>query len=173
MAAAHRLRQGIRALMAFSQPVDYQPVVQSLNPVQQQLFRQMKRSEQLHSVKVLIEIQAQGAVPDDLAVAALLHDVGKSRYPLAIWQKTLAVLVRAFAPGLFRRWSTGTATPLWKRGFVVAVKHPQWSAEMVAKTQASERAIWLIVHHADSPTDWEDHPYLPLLKRLQEADDSN
>lgn len=174
MAATQRIRQGIRALLAFTLPVDYELAAQYLNPAQLTLFQRMKRSEQLHSLNVLHDILAQNQpVPDDLAIAALLHDVGKTRYPLAVWQKTLTVLVRAFAPGLFRRWSEGDAKPFWKRGFVVSVQHPQWSTELVTQSQTNERAVWLIAHHAESLTKFENHPYAPLLKRLQDADDSN
>src|SRR5215213_6736056 len=97
--AIQRLRQGIRALFAFTQPVDFDLAASYLTPAEMALFRQMRRSEQLHSLNVLRTVLAESAaaqqfVPPELAVAALLHDVGKSRYPLAVWQKTIAVLVR-------------------------------------------------------------------------------
>lgn len=173
MAAAQRLRQGIRALFAFTQPVDYTLAVGYLSQQQYELFRQMRRSEQLHSLNVLRSVLQQGRTPDDLAVAALLHDVGKSCYPTAIWQKTLAVLVRTFAPGLYSDWSQGSPRSLWKRAFVVAEQHPQWGAELAQQVKTSERAVWLITHHADRLSRWKNHPHYNLLKRLQESDDAN
>ncbi|MCB9449849.1 MAG: HD domain-containing protein [Anaerolineaceae bacterium] len=137
------------------------------------LFLEMLHSEQLHSLSVLRDVLVQGDTPDDLAVAALLHDVGKSRYPLRVWQKTFTVLVRAFAFPVYERWKYGDPANLIQRPFVVAVQHPNWSAELVAAAGASEQAIWLIAQHQSDPADWPGHPYLPLLLRLQAADNAN
>lgn len=173
MTAAYRIRQGLRALFAFSQPVDDDLAAQHLTPELLACFRAMRRSEQLHSLHVLRTVLAQGSTPPDLAVAALLHDAGKSRYPFPVWQKTLVVLVRAFAPRLFERLSSGSETNWLHRPFVLSVHHPTWSAEQVAAAGGSEGAVWLIAHHADSPDRWHDHPQAHLLHRLRAADDAN
>ena len=171
----HRLRQGLRALFAFARPVDDTLAAHYLTPPEFALFKSMRRGEQLHSLNVLRAVLAQGDTPPDLAVAALLHDVGKSRYPLAVWQKTAAVLVRAFAPAQFRRLSQRDSLGFWSRPFAVSVQHPQWSAEMLAQAGASAAAIWLVAHHQDAspnaPEQGSDR--VSLLKRLQSADDAN
>ena len=174
MTAVKRFRQGIRALLAFAQVLDEDIITHYLNTEQIALFYKMRRSEQLHSVNVLKHILAQqGDMPHDLAVAALLHDVGKIRYPLAIWQKSLGVVVRRFLPQKFIIWSQNDGSIRWKRAFVVITQHPAWSAELVATTGASERVLWLIGHHADTLEEWRDHPCSDLLRRLQWADDAN
>lgn len=168
-----RIRQGVRALLAFARPVDYDLVTMYLSPSLLACFQQMRRNEQLHSLNVLRDVLAQGPTPDDLAVAALLHDAGKSRYPFPVWQKTMVVLTRAFVPGLFQRLSRGSEHRCWQRPFVVSSQHPTWSADMVRAAGASERAVWLVAHHADPLTLWAGHPYLYLLERLKQADDAN
>ncbi len=169
----YRLQQGVRALFAFSQEVDWALVERYLSPPLLALFRQMDRGEQLHSLAVLRDVLAQGDTPTDLAIVALLHDVGKSRYPISVWQKTWAVIVRAVAPSLYYRWSKGSPLNLWQRPFVVYEQHPLWSAELLRAAGASDVDCWLAAHHAikgevaptPSQSEW--------LKRLQQADDKN
>ncbi len=173
MTAAYRIRQGLQAIFAFAQPVELPLAAQYLTPELLALFSQMRHSEQLHSLNVLRDVLANGITPRDLAIAALLHDVGKSRYPLRTWQKTLAVMVRKLAPSLFERWSKGNPANMWMRPFVVYVKHPNWSAEMIAAAGASESAIWLVAHHQEPASRWQDHALAYLLRQLQQADDSN
>lgn len=173
MAAATRLRQGLRALTAFARPVDLALAGSTLNEAQLALFRQMKRSEQQHSLAVLRTLLDEAPVPHDLAVAALLHDVGKTRYPLAVWMKTATVLLKALLPGLAQRWADGNPRNWLQRGLVVSKHHPAWSAELVAQTGASESALWLIRHHQSRAAALDAHPDAPLLRRLQRADDAN
>jgi len=174
MTATQRLRQGVRALFAFTKAVDYDLAATHLSAEQMTLFRRMKRSEQLHSLNVLRALQRRyDTVPSDLRIAALLHDVGKTRYPLQIWQKTITVLVRAFLPMYYTKWQHGDPNHWLQRPFVVAENHPKWSAEIVQPTQTSERALWLIAHHADALDQWQSHPYATMLAQLKWADDLN
>jgi len=173
MPVVYRLQQGLRALFAFSQDVDWVLAECYLSPPLLALFRQMDRGEQLHSLAVLRDVLAQGDTPADLAVVALLHDVGKSRYPINVWQKTWAVIIRAIVPSLYERWSKGSPLNLWQRPFVVYEQHPLWSAELLRTAGASEAVCWLATHHAvkgvSAPTPMQSE----WLKRLQQADDQN
>ena len=173
--AIHRLRQGLRALFASTRPVDDQLAGRFLSRDQFTAFRRLQRGEQLHSLNVLRAVLAQEEItPPDLALAALMHDVGKIRSPQRLWQKSITVLVRRFSPSLFVRLSRHTRSNVWySRPFVAYVDHPAWSAEILAQIGASEAAIWLVAHHADPAEQWQTHDLFPLLQRLQAADDTN
>lgn len=173
MAAVQRFRQGVRVLLAFTTEVDCDLAESYLNAGQMRLFQQMQRSEQLHSLNVLRALLDRGPTPHDLATAALLHDIGKIRYPLDLVQKTLAVLVREGAPALYHRLSERSPRHWLYCTFVVAEKHPAWGAEIIEKTRPTERVCWLVAHHADPLHWWEGHPHYDLLKRLRAADDAN
>ncbi len=173
MTAVYRVGQALRALVAFWQPVDQDLAAEYLSPDMRVLFGRMRRSEQLHGLNVLRTMLAQGATPHDLAVAALLHDVGKTHYTVRIWQKTIAVVVETLMPRLFEHLSRGDPTRFWLRPFVVKAQHPAWSADMLAEADASDTAIWLVAHHQEAASQWATHPYHDLLQRLQQADDAN
>lgn len=174
MSAAYRLRQGLRALISFARPVDLALVDRYLSPAEKALFLRLRRSEQIHSLNVLRAVLAQAPeTPSALAAAALLHDVGKVRYPLRVAQKTTLVLVRAAAPRFFRQMSAGDPHKRARRPFIAHVRHPEWSAELLAEAGSSPEVVWLARHHADPAERHADHPLFPLLKRLQAADDTN
>lgn len=171
MTAVYRLRQGLRALFAFTQTVDYALAAQYLAPPLLAIFRQMRRSEQLHSLRVLRALLDEGNVSSALATAALLHDVGKSRYPMSLWQRSIPVLVKKLSPRLLQRLSKGDGGGRWRRGFVVYVQHPAWSADLIAANGGSDDAAWLARHHADDVAAWQAHRLRADLARLQRADD--
>ena len=174
MSAINRIQQGIRALLAFTQTVDYELAGRYLNAEQMALFQRMAKSEQLHSINVLQDVLADGEfVPDELAIAALMHDVGKAQYHLAVWQKTLSVLVRKFLPKLDTQLAEEKPLNFWRAPFIVRRHHPKWSGEMMTEIGASEQVVWLVTHHADSANRWQDHPLYEHLLRLQKADDAN
>ena len=174
MTALYRIGQGVRALVAFTQAVDYTLPEQILSPPLLAVFKQLQRVEQLHSIRVLEAVLAQEAdTPHDLAVAALLHDIGKIRYPLTVYGKTVAVLVRKIKP-LYRYGSQlDPQRAIWARPFIAAERHPVWSGDILREYNASERAVWLVEHHQDSAALYRSHPHYELLMRLKQADDSH
>lgn len=171
--AVYRLRQGLRALLAFSQPVDYTLAEHYLTPMLLARFCEMRRSEQLHSLRVLRALLAQGETSHALAVAALLHDVGKSLYPMSLWQRSLPVLVKAVSPRWLERLAQNDPRSRWLRGFVVYVHHPAWSGDLIERHNGSADAVWLAAHHADPPDQWRAHPLYQSLCRLQTMDDTH
>jgi hypothetical protein len=174
MSAVYRVRQGLRALFAWVYPLDADSAQTWLSAAELALFARLQRGEQIHSLKVLADIlSGAGTPPRALAAAALLHDVGKIRYPLRVWQKTLVVLTRAALPRLYGRLAAGDPGHWLARPFVVYAQHPTWSAEYAAAAGSDPDTIWLCAHHADPAERWREHRLYPLLVRLQQADDSN
>ena len=171
----YRIKQGLRALFAFRADVDDALVRRHLSGPEYDLFKTMARAEQLHSVHVLRSVLAQSPeTSPELATAALLHDVGKARYHLAVWQKTVSVLAESFAPGLFNKLSTGDDLNWWRAPFMVRQQHPAWGADMLTAIGSDPLVIWLVGHHA-RPLDAGEAPeaHLHLLARLKQADSEN
>ncbi|HMM29941.1 MAG: HD domain-containing protein [Chloroflexota bacterium] len=172
MRALYRMGQGLRALTTGLLPVDDAQAERILSPELYALYRRMRRSERQHSLRVLRDLRAAGHGDPDLWVAALLHDVGKSRAPFGVAAKTLVVLARAVAPETVRRWGSGSARG-WRGPFAVSVQHPVWGAAMVAEAGGSPRAVELIARHQetlDGPPQTETDR---LLLALQAVDDAS
>ena len=170
-AAVHRFSQGIGALFAFARLPDLELARRHLSACEFEAFRSMARSEQLHSLQVLqCALKSDPAAPRALVAAALLHDVGKSRYRLFVWQKTLAVIMEALAPGLSRRLSEDETITFWRAPFVVRRQHAKWSGEMLRACSSDDNVIWLVERHQDDAERFREHQYYDLLRSLQGAD---
>ena len=120
---------------------------QTLIPELMTLFQKMQPSEQFHSLTIFERLIAEGEHDSDLLTAALLHDVGKTRSPLRIWERVLIVIARRLFPSQVVEWGKGQPRG-WKRPFVVAEQHATWGAEMVAAAGASNVTVGIIrCHH--------------------------
>lgn len=171
---SHRLAQGLRALLAFAAAPDLALAQQHMTRCEFAAFRALSRSEQLHSLNVLRAVLgAEPAAPRALAAAALLHDVGKSRRRLAVWQKTVAVLVQSFFPTLSERLSREASPGSWRMPFIVGRHHPRWGGEILRQCGSDALLIWLVEHHQSEADEHKAHPGYALLKRLQAADNAS
>jgi len=152
---------------------DLAPARSVLTEQQMALFIRLQPSEQIHSLRVLKTLQDQGETHPDLLTAALLHDVGKIRYPLRIWERVIIVLAKQIFPKRIQTW--GRAQPRgWKRSFVVARKHPDWGAELASEAGTTPLAVNLIQNHQDVISTRADKSSVSkLLTTLQKADNQN
>jgi hypothetical protein len=117
-------------------------------------------------------LHTAGHTHPDLLTAALIHDVGKTRHPLSIWQRSLIVLATVFMPGKVAAWGQGDGDG-WQRPFVVKVQHPAWGAEMARQAGSRPLAIELIHRHQDPLPETAVTEADRLLHLLQWADDQN
>ena len=171
---SRRLAQGLRALLAFAMSPDLALAQKYLSDCEFAAFQAMSRSEQLHSLKVLRAVlAAEPDAPSVLTAAALLHDVGKSRRRLAVWQKTLAVLVQSLAPGLSQQLSHEESPSAWRIPFIVRQHHPKWGGEILRACGSNAELIWLVEHHQAEANAHRAHPAVTMLRRLKAADNAH
>jgi putative nucleotidyltransferase with HDIG domain len=142
------------------------------------LFLKLQPNEQVHSLRIYRLLYQQNPTEKDLLVAALLHDVGKTAYPLHLWERVWIVIAKAILPAKSIEW--GQAEPRgWKRPFVVAEQHPNWGAKMAADVGVSPTAVNLIRRHQQTIQLQDTHSAAAiskedqLLYRLQLSDNES
>jgi exopolyphosphatase/pppGpp-phosphohydrolase len=183
----YRSSQFRQALLSVPDPDDLTLAQTWLSTAQKELFSRLQESEQAHSLQIFKRLLDQCRLEpvdsqDDLLLAALLHDVGKSCFPLSIWDRVLIVLAKAIFPNRIREWgrlpeansfsSPGVQMRGWRRAFVIAEQHPRWGAEMAAAAGASPLAVSLIRRHQEASRQSVQSLEDRLLCRLQAADGS-
>lgn len=143
-----RVRQFFQDLAAPLYPLDEAFIKGYLNEGEESYFRRLRRAEMLHSIR------AAGRTASSLGQtmperekravirAALLHDVGKYRYPLGPLGKTWMVLL---GKGLARRGKRSPALDVY-------FNHPFYSADLLKRLGSFEDFPWLYQlvrwHHA-------------------------
>jgi hypothetical protein len=166
---SYRARQFWNAIRAAPSQQDLDEVHTILSPGEMDLFEQMQPGEQAHSIAVMRRLQAQADEEQDLLVAALLHDVGKSLYPLRVWERVWIVLVGAVSPAWLARLGSGELRT-WRRPFVVAMQHPAWGADLARGQGTSPLAVELIRQHQNYLHVQTVYSTETLLRKLQAAD---
>jgi len=175
--ARYRVGQFWSGLLAGVQAVDETPAAALLAPAALALFHRMPLDAQRHSLRVLQTLEAEAPVPVDLAVAALLHDVGKvaareAGAYLGLWLRGPMVLTEAVAPGLLTRLAAAQPSRSLRYAIYVQLHHPEIGAAWARAVGASDLTCWLIAEH-QTRVERADTPEAALLVRLQAADDQN
>ncbi len=167
-----RVRQTLQALFAWIRTVDDVLAESYLSEELFELFQTMSRSDRQHHLRVLKYLLERDQTHSSLVVAALLHDVGKTRVRFTIPERMLVVAVEKIMPSLYTQWGNGEPRG-WKKAFVVSAKHPEWSADMVAEMGGDSLAVKLIRYHQSRVSDIADDEVQRWLPYLQTADNAS
>jgi len=183
-ATLYRLRQFFQGFNAQVSDAERQAVAQLLPTPAFALFERMPVDAQRHSLNVLYTLQAAGHQEPDLAVAALLHDVGKvaadeAGVRLGLWLRGPLVILEALAPTLLDKLAMADVQKGWRYALHVHLTHPAIGARWAAQAGCTQAACWLIAHHQDAVR-WanigvppELEPRYQWLIALQQADGAN
>lgn len=147
-------------------------IAEILNPVELELFFRQEISGQQHAIRVMRTLKEAGHEDNDLLVAALLHDVGKSKALSRWWDRPAVVLGQALFPDRSDFWASGSGNG-WNRPFVVKKCHPEWGAAAAAACGSSPLTVSLIRKHEELLKDDEGSRERRLLALLQWADNQN
>ncbi len=172
----YRFGQVLNALWAKPKPQDRELVEEFLSPALAQWFSKLMPSEQTHAVRVCQQLIKEGETDRILLTAALLHDIGKTRYRLRLWERVWIVMFgwisRRLGTTVVLKEDELEQATWWKRCLIVGEFHPLWGAELLRQQGVEEEVVWLVEHHQESfEFDPSDPKHLRLMK-LERADHS-
>lgn len=174
MRPLYRLRQGwTRVLVAVRPGLVADEAARSvLSAPGWALFQRMSPGDRFHALCVWRALQREGSLPQDVAAAALLHDVGKAGQGLTLPYRTLIVMLRALRPSWLARLGACEA-PRWRRPFWAHLHHAEVGAGL-CHTAGSEALTIALVRWHDAALDAvpEDPLLRHWLPRLQRADNA-
>ncbi len=124
----------------------------------------------MHAIMIMLEIEELGYIETDHLKAALLHDIGKIIHPLRIWERVIAVLCKWVNDDCLENLNEDDLKG-WKRGLVIMKKHPEWGAELISNTDASENLIELISKHHEGDLESKDLRMIKFLDALRAIDE--
>jgi hypothetical protein len=169
----YRVWQFWQSLKRSPRDHDWDVTSKILSSEELDLIKQLPAADQNHSLRVFHSLLSQGEEDPDLLKAALLHDLGKIRYPLRRWERVLVVLLTGIFPQRVKGWGEGKPVGL-RRPLVVIRQHPHWGAELAQAAGSNPRTVWLIRNHEEDELKEEVFERdLALLRKLQTADNTN
>ncbi|HVX28966.1 MAG TPA: HDIG domain-containing protein [Nitrolancea sp.] len=166
--AAGRIAQGLEFLIPKrAERIDAE-LHRLLTPAELRLVLPLSVADRAHLLVVHQRLVQCGWRDSALLNAALLHDVGKvdDRARVGLIHRTLAVLLRACAPGLLARLAT-PSDAAWRHPFWLVREHATLGAQKARDAGCSERVCWLIEHHHDAVVG--DDAELLALQRADEG----
>ncbi len=178
MRILYRVRQFWHTLSLKTDPHELEQARALLTGQQLKLFLKLQSNEQNHSSMMYFKLLDQNENQPDLLVAALLHDVGKLRYPMNPTERAGVVLAKALLPGQAHRWGQmpphgWDGAPGWRKAFIVAEQHAGWGAEMARQAGVSRLTEYLIRKHHDPPYPESDQAENSLLYKLRLVDNES
>ncbi|HHV63947.1 MAG TPA: hypothetical protein GXX46_02560 [Peptococcaceae bacterium] len=154
----YRMKQLYHTLFAKVEPSEYAWLEKKLAPAEFALFTKQPLPEQRHALDVAFEInnkkkeiiQTYGQnIYENLILAALLHDCGKSLIRLHLWQRVFIVI----AGCLPQSWRNKIIEQrnLFGKTLLIYKRHPAWGKRLAARIGVNKEVQSLIQNH-HSPT---------------------
>lgn len=144
----YRIRQLWQALMPKISSQELQWALDILPTSAIPLFLGQSLTEQRHALDVALDLWSAAPRNRNLLIAALLHDCGKSKNPLKVWERIYIVLLQR-APR--KAWNALLgAYPFLSAPLRTAQEHPTWGAEL-ARNKGLDHEIVALIHDHHFP----------------------
>lgn len=174
----YRLQQFWQGWLAAVDPVELSAALVYLPPAAQAHFQRLPTDAQRHSLNVLQTLQQRTDVNDELAAAALLHDIGKlaadeAGLRITLWVRGPLVVLEKVAPQWLAQMASADVQHGWRYLLYVHQMHPVLGAQWAQAWGCTPLTCWLIEHHQNDLAAEPSTKAEQLLLLLQWADNQN
>lgn len=145
----YRVRQFIWGVESAFKKIDYSYIETYLNKDEINMFNKLKKSDKYHCLRVckdsLSLLEDNNINIDEYKVgkAALLHDIGKSKYHLNLIEKSTIVLLDKFSKGNLKKYDNIKPINIY-------YNHPKIGYEMLKKQNYDKELLEVVrYHHKD------------------------
>jgi len=167
----YRLKQFLAHIQADEASVDDGLVRDLLSNEAYELFKEMPPGDQVHALCVLRALCEAGEKSLEMAWAALLHDVSKSRGGLKTWHRALSVALEALDDDWLSRLASSDSDS-WRYPFYVHLCHAELGALMCESAGCARIVVAMVRYHETPLEDVEDLALRRKLAALKMADDA-
>ncbi|MDV3429288.1 MAG: HDIG domain-containing protein [Bacillota bacterium] len=135
-----RIRQFLICIFSSLNSQDIEYIDNKLDIDIKDIFLKLSKYEKKHSILVAQAVEKEFKNDPDLAKAALLHDIGKTKYHINIIQKSLLVLFDRLTKGKLKK-ITGN------KSIYIFYNHGQMGYDILKNSGYNERILFIVKNH--------------------------
>ena len=142
----YRVKQFIWGVEAYFKKIDNSYLESYLNKNEINMFNKLKKSDKYHCIRVcndslkLLKDNNFNIDEHKLGKAALLHDIGKSKYHLNLIEKSTIVLLDKFSKGKLRKYDNIKQVDIY-------YNHPKIGYEMLKEYNYDKELLDVVRYH--------------------------
>lgn len=164
----YRVKQFIWGFTSFLKNIDYEYVNEFLNEDEIKIFNKLKHNDRHHCIRVCkdsIKMKEDFNIDVDkykLGKAALLHDVGKSKTPLSLFEKSVVVLLDKATSGKIKKYDKIKQIDIY-------YNHPKIGLEVLKNFEYDKELLQVVRYHHNKSKISDNQ----ILNIISSCDDKN
>lgn len=135
-----RIRQFLLCIFSSLGSQDLEYIDKKLDNNIKYIFLKLSKYEKKHSILVARAVEKQFKNDPDLVKAALLHDIGKTKYHINIIQKSLLVLFDLLTKGKLKKITENKSINIF-------YNHGQMGYDILKDSGYNERILFIVKNH--------------------------
>lgn len=159
----YRVKQFIWGIESSFKKVDDRYIGKYLNKNEIEMFNRLKKSDKYHCIRVCrdsLKLLEEKSIKMDeykIGKAALLHDIGKSKYHLNLIEKSVIVLLDKFTKGTLKKYDNISQIDIY-------YNHPKVGYEMLKSYNYDKELLEVVrYHHKDKNKEFKIDKMIDII----------
>lgn len=159
----YRVKQFMWGLESYFKKIDYSFIETYLNKDEIKMFNKLKKSDKYHCIRVckdslkLLKDSNLNIDEKKLGKAALLHDIGKSKYHLSLIEKSLIVLLDKASKGSLKKYNNIKQIDIY-------YNHPKIGYEILKAHNYDKELLEVVrYHHVATKINFKNNKMIDII----------